>query len=83
MSALTYTITAVVSTSFGDHGAMMPTSREPIEGETVEEMILRILPSLTQPYQRADPGDHIIIRVTQESIERLRATVVGDETPPF
>lgn len=67
----TYTITAMTERNFGDHGAVMPTSFEPVEGETVQELILRVLPSLTRPYYTGSPQDHIILRVTSESVQRL------------
>lgn len=71
MSDPTYTITAMTERNFGDHGAVMPTSFEPVEGETVQELILRVLPNLTKPYYSGNPQDQIILRVTSESVERL------------
>lgn len=79
-----YTVTAMTEQNFGDHGAICPTAHEPISGETVEELILRVLPRLTRQYERASTNDHIVLRVTSESIDRLReAAKASDEEVPF
>lgn len=84
MPDLNYTITAMTERNFGDHGDICPSAHEPIEGETVEQMILRVLPELTRVYGRARETDHIVLRVTKESIDRIRESMKSaDAMAPF
>ena len=71
MSEPNYTITVMEERNFGDHGDIIPVSRETVSGETVEDLILRCHPKLSQLFTQHSASDHIVIRVTAESADRM------------
>lgn len=56
------TVTVLASQNMGDHAIRVPTSHEYVPGETVEDLLRRVLPSL-RPYGRPDPTDEIVLRL--------------------
>ena len=74
--AIGYSITLLSEWNFGDHGEVRPTHHEVLEGETVEDLIRRVIPA--KPYAPADARSQIVLQVTVEGAERRRVEAQTD-----
>ena len=84
MTDVRYTVIVRQEENFGDHGEFVMTSRDAIEGETVEDLILRAFPRLNNQWYQHNPSSQIIIQVTAESAAELNeAARLGVVAPRF
>lgn len=60
-----YVIETIKSTNFGDHGERLRHSHEPVEGESVEDLLRRVL-GLGQRFGSYDPTNEVVLRLVIE-----------------
>jgi hypothetical protein len=63
MAGFEYVVDTIESTNFGDHGERLRKSHVVVEGETVEDLIARVMPRIRTRYTTPDPTDEIVIRL--------------------
>lgn len=78
------TVTVLASQNMGDHAARLATSHEYLPGETVEDLLRRVLPGL-RLYGRTDPTDEVVLRVVVDRFGETPRTSpdLDDLRPPF
>ena len=90
MADLKYVIETIESTHFGDHGERLRRSHVTVDGEAVQELLVRVLDKVGERYRTPDPTDEIVIRLVDASTDPearasdpwgIKATPPGPEEP--
>ena len=69
---LRYTLTVHAERNMGDHAEVVTTTHDAMPNETVEMMVLRVFPDLTNKWGRHDPASRLVIQVTAESADAIK-----------
>lgn len=70
--------------NFGDHGAMMRRDFEVVPGETVEDLVRRVMPGIGKKFQKPNPVDVIEIRLMTDAAGVVSGTLTDDwDVPPL
>jgi hypothetical protein len=81
---LKLSIATKVDTDFGDHGERVTTFYEADSTETVEEMVYRLFPALTDNWRKHNPTDEITLKVMLNKDGTTSGEVpLGSGLPPF
>lgn len=82
-TTLVLQVSVVEDTNYGDHGERITKAHVYVPGETVEDLVRRVLPDLTRQWSRFSPSDTVELRVAIGADGEPTGQVTNQTTDPW